>query len=56
MRKLPIEQGQPKSDNEDLSNYRHHMAIHWHDFYSSDNVTPAQKANLVRRLLGALAS
>lgn len=49
MRKLPIEQDQPKKNNEDLSNYRHHMAIHWHDFYSSDNVTPAQKANLVER-------
>ena len=43
MRKLPIEQGQPKSDNEDLSNYRHHMAIHWHDFYSSDNVTRSEE-------------
>lgn len=52
MSKLPIEQGQSNSnsnDEENLRNYHHHMAIHWHDFYSSDNVTPANGANLVER-------
>lgn len=49
MSKLPTEPEQSQTIRDDLKNYHHHMAIHWHDFYTSDNVTPAKQANLVER-------
>lgn len=38
-----------KNDEQPTQVYHQHMKIHWMDFVTSDNITPATEANLVER-------